>query len=41
MKKLVLLTGVFLALITMVASSNQALAHSGGGACLAPIVVSN
>jgi hypothetical protein len=41
MKNLLLLAGVFLALVTMVASNNQALAHAGGGACLAPIIVSN
>jgi hypothetical protein len=41
MKKLLLLAGVFLALITTVASNNQALAHAGGGACTAPIIISN
>jgi hypothetical protein len=41
MKKLLLLTGVFLALITMVASNNQALGHAQGGMCTAPIIVSN
>jgi hypothetical protein len=40
MKKLILLTGVFLALITMVAS-NPALAGRPQGVCLAPIIVSN
>lgn len=41
MKKLLLLTGVFLALITMVASNNSALAARPSGICLAPIIVSN
>jgi hypothetical protein len=41
MKNLLLLAGVFLALITMVASNNQAQAHGGGGTCMAPIIVSN
>ncbi len=41
MRKLLLLAGVFLALITTVASNNQALAHANGGTCLAPIIVSN
>jgi len=41
MKKLLLLTGVFLALITTVASNNQVQAHGGGGICMAPIIVSN
>lgn len=41
MKKLFLLAGVFLALITAVASNNKALAHSSGSACKAPIIVSN
>jgi hypothetical protein len=41
MKKLILLTGVLLVLITMVASNNQALAHGGSGICMAPIIVSN
>jgi hypothetical protein len=41
MKKLLMLAGVFLALITMVASNNQALAHAAGGGCMAPIIVSN
>jgi hypothetical protein len=40
MKKLLMLA-VFLALITMVASHNQAQAHGGMGACMAPIIVSN
>jgi hypothetical protein len=41
MKKLLLLTGVFLALITMVASNNPARAGHPQGVCLAPIIVSN
>jgi hypothetical protein len=41
MKNLLMLAGVFLALITTVASNNQALAHAGTGACMAPIIVSN
>ena len=41
MKKLILLTGVFLALITMVASNNPALAGHPSGVCIAPIIVSN
>lgn len=41
MKKLLLLAGVFLALVTTVASNNKALAHVNGGACMAPIIVSN
>ena len=39
MKKLILLTGVFLALMTMVADRAQAGPHTGG--CTAPIIVSN
>jgi ATP/ADP translocase len=41
MKKLLLLTGVFLALITMIASNNLARAGRPSGACTAPIIVSN
>ncbi len=41
MKKLILLTAVFLALITMVASNNPALAGHPAGGCTAPIIVSN
>jgi hypothetical protein len=41
MKKLILLTGVLLVLITTVASNNQAEAHAQGSACMAPIIVSN
>lgn len=41
MRKLILLTGVFLALITMVASNNPALAGRPSGICDAPIIVSN
>jgi len=40
MKRLLLLAGIFLALITTVAP-NKAQAHAGGGACMAPIIVSN
>ena len=41
MKKLLLLAGVFLALITTVASNNQAQAGTQAGVCRAPIIVSN
>jgi hypothetical protein len=41
MKKLILLTGVFLALMTMVASNNPAQAGRPSGACTALIIVSN
>ena len=41
MKKLLLLTGLFLALITMVASNNPVLAGRPSGICNAPIIVSN
>jgi len=41
MKKLILLTAVFLALITMVASNNPALAGRPTGSCMAPIIISN
>ncbi len=40
MKRLLLLVGVFLALITTVAP-NKAQAHGGTGTCMAPIIVSN
>jgi hypothetical protein len=40
MKRLLLLAGIFLALLTTVAP-NKAQAHGGGAACMAPIIVSN
>ena len=40
MKRLLLLAGFVLALITTVAP-NKAQAHAAGGGCLAPIIVSN
>jgi hypothetical protein len=40
MKRLLLLAGIFLALITTVAP-NKAQAHGGAGSCFAPIIVSN
>jgi hypothetical protein len=40
MKRLLVLAGIFLALITTVAP-NKAQAHGGGGSCTAPIIVSN
>ena len=39
MKNLLLLAGIFLALITTVANTAQAGVHMGG--CTAPIIVSN
>jgi len=40
MKRLLLLAGIFLVLITTVAP-NKAQAHTSGAACMAPIIVSN
>jgi hypothetical protein len=40
MKRLLVLAGIFLALITTVAP-NKAQAHVQGSACKAPIIVSN
>ncbi len=41
MKRLLVLAGIVLALITTVASNNRAEAARPAGACTAPIIVSN